>query len=169
MKSSSRSVRRTQSSETTDNGASVPSSRSKEELTRESVDDHTTVLSPPQEAGNNQVIISHPLHTRTTRQRTRHGGEARTMPGSAAIGLPRARIHIHTINTNASTNTTLVRRHRHRHMPRAIPALAGRQVTADLSTVRYVHAGKRRSWTVSIASLGLGGHSSLSDSSSLLL
>jgi hypothetical protein len=163
VKSSSRSVRRTQSSETTDSGASVPSSRSKN-LTRESADGPTTVLSPPQEAGNNQAITSHPLHTRTTRQRTRHGGEARTMPGSAAIGLPRARIHICTINTNASTNTTLVRKHRRRHMLRAIPALAGRQVTADLSTVRHVHAGKRRSWTVSIASLGLGGHSSLSDS-----
>jgi hypothetical protein len=89
------------------------------------------------------------------------------MPGSGAIGLPRARIHTHTPNTN--TNPTPVRRHHHRrHMPRAILTLAGRQLAAHLATTRHVRAGKR-SWTVSIASLGLGGHCSLSDSSSLSL
>ena len=128
-------------------------------------DGHTIVLSPPPiQAGNNQVIISRPLHTRTTRQRTKHGGEARTMPGSAGIGLPLARIHIYIINT-------LVRRHRRRrhHMLRAILTLAGRQLVAHGTTARHVRAGKRQSWTVSIASLGLGGQCSLSDSLSLSL
>jgi len=94
----------------------------------------------------------------------RHGGEARTMPGSAAIGLPRARIHIYT-----NTNPTLVRSLRHRHIPRAILTLAGRQLAAHLTTARHVRTGKRRSWTVSIVSRGLGGQCSLSGSSSLSL
>lgn len=135
---------------------SVPLLSEHNKLTRERADGHTTVLSPPQ-ADNNQVIISRPLHTLTTRQRTRHGGEARTTPGSAAIGL----VHTHTINTNI-----LVPRHHPRHMPREILTSNGQQLAANLATAR-VRTGKRRSWTVSIASLGLGGQYSLSDFSSL--
>jgi len=167
-----------QSSETIDSGASASASPSpsapplarSHKLTRESADGHTTVLSPPQ-ASNNQVIISHPLHTLTTRPRTSHGGETRTMPGSAATVLPRARIRVHTHTTNINTILTPVRRHRHhrRHMPRAILTLAGRHRAAHLTTACHVRSGKRRSWTVSIASLDLRGQCNLSDSSSLSL
>lgn len=87
------------------------------------------------------------------------------MPGSAVIALPRARIHTYTINTKP----TLVRRHRRRHIPRAILTLAGRQLAAHLTTARHVRTRKRWSWTASIASLGLEGQCSLSDSSSPLL
>ena len=139
---------------------SVPLLLEHNKLTRERADGHTTVLSPPQ-AVNNQVNINHPLHTLTTRQRTRHGGEARTMPGSAAIAL----VHTHTINTN-----TLVPRHHPRHMPREILTLNGQQLAANLRlATAHVRTGKRRSWTVSIASLGLGGQYNLSDFSSLSL
>ena len=57
---------------------------SSSELMRESAD--------VDQVSNNQNIISHPLHTLTTRRQTSHGSQMRTMPGSAATILPRARI-----------------------------------------------------------------------------
>jgi len=131
-------------------------------LTRERPDGRTTVHSP-RRAVNNQVIISHTLRrTRTTRLRTRRGAVARTMHGSAAAVLPRARIHTHT-----TTNTipTPVRRRRRRRLRRAILTFARRRQLARRTTVPHGRTGRRRSWILSIASPGLGGQCNLSSDS----
>jgi len=136
-------------------------------LTTQRTDGPTTARSQRQAtASAAPTIITRPQrHTRTTRQRTRRVGAARTMPGSAdVVRPPQARIR--------TTRRIIITPDRTRRLRRAILTLASTSMpTGPLPLTRctirrHVRAGRRPSWTASIASLALGGQCSSSGSSS---
>jgi hypothetical protein len=117
-------------------------------------DGRTTVRSPRRPI-TNTLCTRNNNRTTTMQARMRCVGGARTTHGSADIARPRARIHTHT------------------HMQRSIPShrgailmLAGPPAAHHI-TARHALTGRRPSWTVSTASLDLGGPCSSLDCSSL--